>query len=98
MVKKSYSKTGHVARVTFKLPSEVEAKQASLCGEFNQWDKQTHLMKKLKDGSWSITLSLEPGKQYRYRYWLDAERWENDWQADRYEANEFGSEDSVVVV
>jgi 1,4-alpha-glucan branching enzyme len=98
MIKKSYSKTGKIARVTFKLPGEVKAKRAYLCGDFNAWDQKTHPMKRLKDGSFSLTLSLEPGKQYRYRYWLDNERWENDWEADRYEANTYGSEDSVLVL
>ena len=97
-MKKAYSKTGKVARVTFKLPAEAGAKKANLCGDFNEWDKKSHPMKQLKDGSFSATVSLNSGKPYRFRYWLDNKRWENDWEADRYEANEFGSEDSVVVV
>jgi len=55
-------------------------------------------MKQLKDGSFSTTLSLTPGNSYRFRYLLDEERWENDWDADLYLPNEFGSEDSVVTV
>jgi 1,4-alpha-glucan branching enzyme len=98
MIKKSYSKTGKVARVTFKLPTEVNAERAYLCGDFNAWDQTIHPMKRLKDGSFSLTLSLQPGKQYRFRYWLDNERWENDWEADRYEANTYGSEDSVLLL
>jgi 1,4-alpha-glucan branching enzyme len=97
-MKKAYSKTGRVARVTFKLPAETGAQKAHLCGEFNAWDKKSHPMKRLKDGSFSLTVSLNTGKPYRFRYWLDSNRWENDWGADRYEANEFGSEDSIVVV
>ena len=41
---------------------------------------------------------LEAGRQYRFRYWLDNERWENDWAADAYLPNPFGSEDSVVAI
>ncbi len=29
---------------------------------------------------------------------LDGERWENDWSADEYVANAYGSDDSVVSV
>ena len=53
-------------------------------------------MKRRKDGSFTITISLKPGQQYRYRFLLDGERWENDWAAEAYVPNEYGSEDSVV--
>lgn len=96
MLVKNYSKSGKKCRVTFKLPSEVMAEEAALCGEFNDWDKEAHPMKKLKDGSFSATLSLDAGQSYRFRYWLDGSHWENDWEADDYVTNVFGSEDSLV--
>ena len=98
MLKKAYSKTGRVCRVTFTLPSEVKAKTASLCGEFNDWDSTSHPMKRLKDGGFTVTVSLEPGRNYCFRYLLDGERWENDWEADAYVRNPLGSDDSVVSV
>lgn len=98
MLVKNYSRTGSVCRVTFKLPAEVTAEEAYLCGEFNDWEPAATPMKKLKDGSFSVTLSLEPGRSYRFRYFLDGERWENDWEADAYFPNAFGTEDSIVVV
>ncbi len=98
MPARSYSKTGKVCRVTFRLPSEVDAEQASLCGEFNEWDANANPMKQLKNGSFSVTVSLPAGQSYRYRYLLDGERWENDWDAESYVSNEFGGEDSVITV
>ena len=98
MITKAYSKTGKVARVTFKLPAEVDAKKAALCGDFNEWNKTSHPMRQLKDGGFSLTVSLDTGKAYRYRYWLDGNRWENDWEADDYTPNDFGSDDSVIQV
>ncbi len=53
-------------------------------------------MKKLKDGSFSLTISLDAGQSYRFRYLLDNERWENDWDADAYVANQYGAEDSLL--
>jgi 1,4-alpha-glucan branching enzyme len=97
-MKKSYTKTGRSCRVTFELPSEVNANTVALCGEFNDWDPIQHPMKRRKDGSFSLTVSLKPGDEYRFRYLVDGERWENDWEADKYVPNEFGTEDSVVVV
>ena len=98
MLKKSYSKTGRVCRVTFKLAAEVEAEKAALCGDFNEWDENANPMKRLKDGSFSTTMTLEAGRSYRFRYMLNGDKWENEWEADEYWPNDFGSEDSVVRV
>jgi len=98
MLIKNYTKTGKKCRVTFKLPAEVEAETAVLAGEFNDWDITAHPMRRLKDGSFSVTLSVDAGQSYRFRYYLDGERWENDWEADQYLPNEHGTEDSVLDV
>ena len=98
MPKKDYTKTGRSCRVTFELPAEVKAKQAYLCGDFNQWSQDSHPMKLRKDGSFTLTISLKPGQQYHYKFLLDGERWENDWAAESYIPNEHGGEDSVVTV
>lgn len=98
MLKKSYTPTGNFCKVTFKLPAEVNAETAYLVGEFNNWDSATHPMKKLKDGSFSLTVSLPADKAYRFRYLLDGVHWENDWAADTYVANEHGSDDSLVKI
>jgi 1,4-alpha-glucan branching enzyme len=98
MLKKSYAKTGKSCRVTFRLPASSAGKTAVLCGEFNDWDQKAQTMKRLKDGSFSTTVSLSPGSSYRFRYLVDGRRWENDWEADGYVSNEYGTEDSLVKV
>jgi 1,4-alpha-glucan branching enzyme len=98
MLKKSYSKTGQVCRVTFNLPGDIGAESVLLCGEFTDWDADAKPMKRLKNGDFSLTLSLPASRSYRFRYLLDGNRWENDWQADGYVSNCYGCEDSVVVV
>jgi 1,4-alpha-glucan branching enzyme len=98
MLKKNYSTSGNICRVTFRLPAEVDSDSAFLCGEFNQWDAESTPMKKLKDGSFSVTISLDAGQSYRFRYLLDNDRWENDWEADAYLPNQLGTDDSVVAV
>lgn len=98
MLKKNYTKTGKFCQVTFKLPAEINAQTAVLCGDFNNWATDTHLMKRLKDGSFSTTVSIPSGRSYRFHYLLDGERWENDWEADAYTPNEYGKDDSVVEV
>lgn len=98
MIQKEYTKTRRSCRVTFTLPAEAGANTASLCGEFNAWDPKANPMKVHKDGSFSVTISLKPGEEYRFRYLLDGERWENDWDADAYQNNPYGTQDSIVSV
>jgi len=97
-MKKTYASSGKTCRVTFELPAEAGAQSVALCGEFNDWDKESHPMKRRKKGNFSLTITLEAGKSYRFRYWVDGTHWENDWSADAYLPNTFGSEDSVVLV
>jgi 1,4-alpha-glucan branching enzyme len=96
MLRKTYSKTGRMCRVTFVLPADVGAETVVLCGDFNNWDRTAHTLTRRKDGRFSLTLSLTTGRQYHYRYLLDGRRWENDWEADGYSPNPFGSEDSLL--
>ncbi|MBG0788320.1 MAG: isoamylase early set domain-containing protein [Anaerolineaceae bacterium] len=98
MLKKSYTKGGAKCRVWFYLPAEVEAETACLVGEFNNWDRNANPMKKKKDGTFYTVLTLDVGQAYQYRYCLDGERWENDWEADFYTPNDHGTENSVVKV
>lgn len=82
--------------VTFELPAEVNAQVACVVGEFNDWNPEAHPMARDEDGNFSVTVALQAGQAYRYRYLLDDGRWENDYAADAYEPNPHGSDDSVV--
>jgi 1,4-alpha-glucan branching enzyme len=98
-LKKKYLKKG-ICKVTFRLPKEVvpSASAVSLVGDFNGWDAEACAMKKLKDGSFTVTVDLERGQEYQFRYCIDQDKWENDWEADKYVPNEFGDADNSVVV
>lgn len=98
MLKKNYSKTRSSCRVTFKVPAEIEAETIAVLGEFNEWDAESHLLTRRKDGSHSTTISLDAGQDYRFRYLLDKDRWINDETADREVANRYGTLDCVVTV
>ena len=99
-LKKQYLKKNTVCKVTFSLSKEAAgaARRVSLVGDFNQWNKDAVPMKRLKNGSFTTTVALEPNREYHFRYFLDGERWENDWNADKYVSNAQGSDDSVVIV
>ena len=98
MLKKNYSKSGKICRVTFKYNNSEGSENALLVGEFNKWSLQKDPMKKLKDGSFSVTLSLQAGNSYQFRYVLDGNTWVNDIEADSYVANKYGEDNSVVTV
>ena len=98
MLKKNYSKSGKICRVTFKYNNSETSEKAALVGDFNNWSLQESPMKKLKDGSFSVTLSLQAGNSYQFRYLLDGNTWVNDTEADSYVPNKFGEENSVITV
>lgn len=76
-----------------KLP---DARSIALTGDFNNWSKQTDLMKKGNDGVWKIDLTLKAG-EYQFRYFVDDHYWLNDDEAPRV-ANAFGNENSVASI
>ena len=98
MLKKSYTKTKKKCRVTFKYPNQEHADSAVLAGDFNSWSTTDMPMNKLKDGSFFVTISLEAGRSYKFRYVLDNTAWVNDPEADEYAANEHGESNSVVIL
>ena len=98
MLKKNYSKSGDICRVTFKYNNSEGSENAVLVGEFNKWSLQENPMKKLKDGSFSVTLSLRAGNSSQFRYVLDGNTWVNDVEADSYVTNQYREENSVVTV
>jgi 1,4-alpha-glucan branching enzyme len=97
---KRYLKTRPVCRVSFRLPAQAAPGDCSvhIAGDFNGWDPVATPMSQLKSGDYGVTVDLERGRDYRFRYLIDGCRWENDWSADRYDPNPHGGFDSVVVV
>ena len=84
MIEKDFRGIEEVCDVTFRfrLTTEADASTINLCGEFNNWGTTANPMRRLKDGTFVITLPLKIGRSYRFRYLLDDERWENDDAAD----------------
>ena len=83
-------------RVTFTVDPRVGARTAAVCGEWNDWSADADVMDRDAEGGFSLTVGLDAGRAYRFRYLLDGQRWDNDWAADAYVSNDFGGDDSVV--
>lgn len=100
MLKKQYSKSKPVCKVTFSLPKEAAAgaKEVKVLGDFNNWSWNEGLsMKSGKDG-YKATVELTTGRQYEFRYLLDNGNWVNDWEADAYHPTPYGEDNCVVFV
>ncbi|MFV0365026.1 MAG: isoamylase early set domain-containing protein [Mangrovibacterium sp.] len=98
-LKKQVLKSKPITKVTFRVSKEMaeNAESIAIVGDFNEWDIIATPMKKLKNGEYSVVVELEQNKTYAFRYIIDGE-WYNELEADGQEANEFGSENSLVAV
>jgi 1,4-alpha-glucan branching enzyme len=99
LVHKEFTKVGDelVARVTFSLLDSIWADAIYLVGDLNQWNRTSHPLQRDREGGWRITVDLEPGRVYQFRYLRGGQEWLNDSQSDAYVANPYGSDNSVVV-
>ncbi len=61
-IKKKYLKSSSLCKVTFKLPKEaaLEAQNVTIAGDFNDWNANETLMKRLKDVPGMPMLSTKP--------------------------------------
>ena len=96
MLEKESLENGYV-RVTFRVSHYIWADCIALVGDFNDWDAHCNLLHPTRDdGEWHISLVLEKGRAYRFRYLVDGKEWMDDDHADDYEPNPFQGFDSVV--
>jgi len=98
MIRKIFieAERGLVARVTFILPNSTWADTIYLVGDFNEWNRSSHPFQHGEEGTWTLTLDLEIGRCYQFRYLRDGE-WISDSQADGFVGNPHGSDNSLVV-
>ena len=93
-------KSKSVCKVRFALAKDIaaSAKQVNLSGDFNNWNIENIPMLKSKSGEFSVSIDLEKGREYQFRYVIDSKYWINDMEADKFVPNEFYSENSVVLL
>jgi 1,4-alpha-glucan branching enzyme len=99
-LKKQYTQTKPLCKVTFKLAKDIasSSNRVNLAGDFNNWNIESIPMKKLKGGGFSVSVDLEKGREYQFKYLIDGRAWLNEAEADKNVPNEFQSENSVVIV
>lgn len=99
-LKKVFNLSKSLCAVEFILPKEAAlgAQTAHVVGDFNDWNEFANPMEKNKNGDFTAKIEIYCGREYRFRYLIDGKRWENHWNADRYEPNPYGGEDSILVL
>ncbi len=101
-VSKKFNKTSNEYRLTFKVSKEAAqgAKQVFLLCEYNGWDPIEMELLKSGDFKYDLKVKVEEKTEYQYRFRLvmedGQEKYDNDWNADRYVTNPFGGENSLV--
>lgn len=103
MLEKKYIKSRKIYKVTFiipdvELPDNLQVESLSVAGDFNDWNPETTPMKRNKQGVYWAEVEIEPGQDCEFRYIANSEHWFNDWEADAYAPNFFGTDNCVVTV
>jgi len=99
MIEKSFVSTGgrEMAQVTFTLPDSVWADKIYLVGDFNRWNRSSHPLRRDRMGWWTLTVELDLGRAYQFRYLRDGRDWMNDGQADAYMHNTYANHTFVII-
>ncbi|GGC84742.1 1,4-alpha-glucan-branching protein [Flavobacterium lutivivi] len=96
-IKKQFMKAKPVCKVTFSIEAK-DAKFAAVVGDFNNWDVNSGILSKLKNGTFKGLFEVPKDASYEFKYLVDGD-YVNDPQADSYVYNDYaGSENSVVTV
>lgn len=96
---KNYVPAKGICKVTFSYPTAEGVKSVQVLGDFNNWDSNAApKMKKSKD-EFSTAIELAAGKTYEFRYLLNDEKWDNDFNADKYVSSPYaGINNSVIII
>jgi 1,4-alpha-glucan branching enzyme len=76
---------------------DPDAFSVSVTGDFNQWSINSSLMQRDKQGVWSVTLPIKPGR-YEYQYNVNGIYWKHDPANTNKATGSLGSIKSVLVV
>ncbi|TSE07116.1 MULTISPECIES: isoamylase early set domain-containing protein [Aquimarina] len=95
-ITKQYLKSKPICKVTFIVPAK-EATNVSVAGEFNEWNAEATVLKKLKNGNFKGTIDLPKDNNFEFKYLVDGE-WTNEEEADGYLWNDFAAADNSLLI
>lgn len=94
MVQKTYYKTKDYCKVKFLFTPE-HAETVEILGLNSDW-KNSIIMKKKKDGSFSAEVNLPKESKHEFKYLVDETLWANDPEADAEVPNVYGGSNSLI--
>lgn len=78
MIKCSPTPASSAVKVTFVVPLDEIDQPVSVVGDFNGWDPYAHPLKKRSNGTRSVSVELEAGRSYRFKYLAADGSWHTD--------------------
>ncbi|MDB4837023.1 isoamylase early set domain-containing protein [Marinomonas sp.] len=98
MIEKTYLKTKPECKVKFSLTEEnlSGAKKVFVVGDFNNWDTNSHPLRKQKSGVFSTSINFAIQNSYQFRYLVDGS-WLNDEMADGYAQSPVSGDSNCVL-
>ena len=97
-LKKQFDAKKQVCKVTFTLAKNItsSSNRVNLVGDFNNWNIESIPMERLKSGDYSVSINLEKGKEYQFKYLVEGLGWLNEKEADKHVLNNYQTENSVI--
>ena len=96
MVQKTYYKTKDYCKVKFSFQTDA-AETIEILGLNSDW-KNSVIMSKKKDGSFSADVNLPKDSTHEFKYLVNETLWVNEPEADKEVPNAFGGSNSVIVI
>ena len=87
--------TKRAVRFEFQAPPTTQ--RVALVGDFNHWNRWSHIMRKSPSGLWETTVELAPGR-YQYKFLVNDNQWLTDPKATAQASNQYGTNNSVIEV
>jgi AMP-activated protein kinase-like protein len=96
MVQKTYYKTKDYCKVKFSFQADA-AETIAILGLNSDW-KNSVIMSRKKDGSFSADVNLPKDSTHEFKYLVNETSWVNEPEADKEVPNVFGGSNSVIVI
>lgn len=97
MIQRQKCNDSNQVEVTFVLPAD-SPQPLTVVGDFNQWNPTTNPFQRSSNGSYATTLVLDGNRRYAFRYLCRDGRWLNEGFADAFETNDFGTDNSILIL
>ena len=96
MIQKTFFKTKDYCKVKFVLNVE-HAETVEILGLNSDWENSI-VMSKKKDGSFTCDVSLPKNLQQEFKYLVNQTEWINEPEADAQYPDNFGGNNSVIIL